>query len=83
VWYGEHKTKEEWLQLFQQHYTSSQVKNDIQSYKEMLHTMYQKNMYLSNTENCIGDYLASSKNLQHCFDVVESENCKYTTYVAF
>jgi hypothetical protein len=45
--------------------------------------MYERNMHLSNTENCVGDYLTSCKTVQYSFDVAESENCKYTTYAAF
>lgn len=30
------------------------------------------------TVNAVGEYLFSSKNLTHCFEVTESEDCKYT-----
>jgi hypothetical protein len=43
----------------------------------------QKHLTLSNTENCTGNYLSNSKNIQFTFDTVESENVKYTTYGAF
>ncbi len=32
-------------------------------------------------ENCHGDYLARSKNMNHCFDCEKSENCAYATRI--
>ncbi len=32
-----------------------------------------------NCENCTGDYLENSKNCRDCFDMTESEDCRYVT----
>lgn len=80
---NQHKTKEEWLTLFTQQHRSDLVQTSLQAYKEMLRTKSQRTLTLSNTENCVGDYLYFSKELQFCYDMVESEHCKYTTYAAF
>lgn len=36
-----------------------------------------KHLNNTNVENCLGDYLTNCKNCVHCFDVSNSENCKY------
>ena len=77
------KTKEEWTDLFALHHTSGNVSRGIEQYHTMLNELMERSMTLSDTENCFGDYLSNCKNLQYCFDVVESENCKYVTYAAF
>ncbi|MBU1992131.1 hypothetical protein KKG51_00300, partial [Patescibacteria group bacterium] len=36
---------------------------------------------ISKSENCTGDYIVNCKNCDSCFDAIESEDCKYGSYV--
>ena len=83
VWEGKHLEKAEWLARFEEHNRSQQMQPSFQKYVAMLQQTPQRNMHLSNTENCVGDYLFGSKDLQFCYDAGESHNCKFMTYAAF
>ncbi|MDR2189931.1 MAG: hypothetical protein LBP53_01785 [Candidatus Peribacteria bacterium] len=83
VRFGEHKTKEEWLALFAQYHKVQNFNEASQHSSELALPIPKKHLTLTNTENCAGDYLTNSKNLTSCFDMVESEDCKYVTYSAF
>lgn len=40
-----------------------------------------KYMHSIKSENCSGDYIFDSHDLDHCFDANESENCKYSSWL--
>jgi CxxC-x17-CxxC domain-containing protein len=39
-----------------------------------------KYAHILNSEKCSGDYIMNCKNCQHCFDMIDSEDCNYVTY---
>ena len=36
-----------------------------------------KNLEITQSENCLGDYISNSKNCTNCFDILNSENSRY------
>ncbi|MDD3302346.1 MAG: hypothetical protein PHN31_02240 [Candidatus Gracilibacteria bacterium] len=42
-------------------------------------TIY-KNLKISNSENCYGNYIKNSKDCKYCFDVSDGNNCKYVYF---
>lgn len=60
-------------------YTSSPAK--LAEAKQQFDELRQKRIYkyanILNCENCTGDFLANSKNCVDCYDVTDSEDCRY------
>jgi hypothetical protein len=83
MWFWEQKTKEEWQELFSEKHKSENIFNHLNFSRNISLNKPKRNLHISNSENCIWDYISNSKNLSHCFDVSESENSKYVTYWAF
>lgn len=46
-------------------------------YRDQVRSMKRKYSNIVNCENCTGDYIENSKNCLDCYDVNESEDCRY------
>ncbi|MFA6089757.1 MAG: hypothetical protein WC755_07910, partial [Candidatus Woesearchaeota archaeon] len=76
--YNEFVGKEKFIEFIKDFSFSTnnilEVKNNFEKLKL---TVPYKNLKIENSENCLGDYILHSKNCIECFDVIQSENCKY------
>lgn len=51
------------------------TKNAYQSLENLKRQIPHRNVFVINGENCSGNFLINSKNLTHCFNVTNSEDC--------
>ena len=58
-------------------FTHSNIENAKQKVAELRLKIPCKNLQIQNSENCLGDFIEDSKNCIECFDLMNSENCKY------
>src|SRR3989339_1163230 len=76
--YNEFVGKEKYLDFLKKFSFSTDKIDDVKNNFEKLKlTVPYKNLNIQNSENCLGDYILHSKNCIECFDVIQSENCKY------
>ncbi len=71
-------SKEEYekrLQEFQGSHERSEKMKVL--YKEIMTKMVRKYANIENSENCTGDYIEGSRNCVECYDVTDSEDCRY------
>ncbi len=47
--------------------------------KKMMHSMVHKYSNIVNCQDCTGDYIENSKSCKDCYDVNESQDCRYVT----
>jgi hypothetical protein len=48
-----------------------------EKYEEAMRVMIRKYANITNSENCSGDFIDSSRNCLDCYDVNDSEDCRY------
>jgi len=58
-------------------FTYEDIQDSKRKLEELRLTVQHKNLEIDNSENCLGDYISNSKNCAYCFDVMESQDCKY------
>ncbi|MBI5411729.1 hypothetical protein HZA43_00970 [Candidatus Peregrinibacteria bacterium] len=76
--YNQQLSKEEYkhfIESFQ--FTYSEVQKAQQKLKELNLRLPHKNLKIHQSEDCTGDHIQNSKNCIECFDIINSENCKY------
>ncbi len=54
-----------------------QVEKAKEEFAKFCLTVPHRALEISNSENSMGDYITNCKNCVDCFDVMESENCRY------
>jgi len=47
----------------------------LKTFEELKQKIPHRNLQITNSENCIGDYIGNSKNLVHCFYATKCEDC--------
>jgi hypothetical protein len=55
----------------------SMVEAIKEKYEEAMRVMIRKYANITNSENCSGDFIDSSRNCLDCYDVNDSEDCRY------
>ncbi|EKD44619.1 MAG: hypothetical protein ACD_71C00073G0001 [uncultured bacterium (gcode 4)] len=83
VWFNKRISKDEWLKLFTENFISENVNENINKSKKINLKVPKKYANIINCENCVGDYIWNSKNIQYSYGIQKSENIKYTWYVVF
>ncbi len=76
--YNERVSKEkfeEFMKAFQ--FTYENIQKEKKKFAEHRLKFPHKNLEIIQSEDCLGDYLMNSKNCNKCFDIMNSENCKY------
>ncbi len=57
----------------------------IDQYKEEFQTLVLQSphqaVHILSSENCTGDFIQNSRNLENCFDISKAENCKYSSFI--
>lgn len=79
VFYNQQYTREVYLEKVAQ-YRLGDASHDIKlrkDYDELMKNAIHRFATLIQSENCTGDFIFNSKNVQKCFSVQESENIKY------
>lgn len=76
--YNERVTKEEFEKFMNDfEFTYENIQKEKQKFNEHRLKYPHKNLEMVQCEDCKGDYLMNSKNCESCFDLMDSENCKY------
>lgn len=77
--YNEQLTKEEYQKFMENFkFTHTEIELAKEKVKALSLKTPHKNVQIQESENCVGDYISNSKNCTQCFDVIQSENSKYT-----
>ncbi|MFA4815360.1 MAG: hypothetical protein WC924_03760 [Candidatus Gracilibacteria bacterium] len=58
-------------------FTHSAIQAEKEKLRALRFKIPCKNLAISNSEDCLGDYISDSKNCNNCFDVISSENGKF------
>lgn len=58
-------------------FSYAEVEKTKEDFAKLCLTVPHRNLEISNCENSQGDFLTSCKNCVDCFDLMESENCRY------
>jgi len=72
--------KEEYEKKVQAYLGSFQNMQQLKKHAaEIMSTMVKKYANIVNSENCTGDFIENSRNCLDCYDVNDSEDCRYVT----
>ena len=83
MWFGEYKTKEERMTLFQKFHKAENFIQARQHSEILALSKAEKYLNITNSEQCFSNYINNSKCVNYSSDVIDSEDCKYINYVAF
>ena len=72
-------TKEEYEKKITELHLENQHQRDVvwSRFVEFTKTQPHKYANIMKSENCTGDFIINSKNCAECYDMSESENCRY------
>jgi hypothetical protein len=59
--------------------TNETISELREKFKPLRATLPYRASHIYASENCTGDLIMNSANCQHCFDIKESENCRYVS----
>jgi len=69
--YNEQLTREQYEEF------SKNPKLDEEKFNELRLKTPHKNLEITQSEDCLGDYISNCKNCYWCFDIMGSEDCRY------
>ncbi len=58
-------------------FSYSEIEKAKEKFAELCLIVPHRALEISNSENSMGDYITNCKNCVDCFDIMESENCRY------
>ncbi|MFA6474689.1 MAG: hypothetical protein WCV88_00635 [Patescibacteria group bacterium] len=63
------------------HLTAAGWENAVQEFKDFRKTFPQRASHIYASEDCTGDLISNSVDCHECFDIKESEHCRYVSYI--
>lgn len=76
--YNKQLSKEEYLSFIKKiHFSRNAIRSEKDKLAKLRLAVPRLNLQMQNCEDCLGDYIENSKNCTDCFDVMNSENCRY------